>query len=119
MAIIHAGLFLWMLSLKPFVHYPGPEPAHGFSLNSWHLATSIMVAGRDLHHDDFGMALFVADLPVMLVLFLISVLFGSIVPPLVGSYLVAAGWLVGGSWWWFLLASAAQSFLPTRTKPAR
>jgi hypothetical protein len=100
LAVVHATVFIGMLATKPFVPYPGPSKSE-FSASSWHMATSIMVAGRDLHHDQTGMALLLADAPVVIAL--AAMPFDRVGSPLLASYVLAAAWLIGGSLWWFAI----------------
>ena len=104
-AVMHAALLLGMLARKPFEPYPGPRPEDPFSLSGsgWHMSTSMMVAGRDIHHDDLGLALLVADLPVILVTTLAELAVDDLVSPMAASYVLAGAWLLGGSLWWFLV----------------
>ena len=104
LAAIHAVVFIGMLARKHVEPYPGPVKPGEFAFSSWHMSTSIMVAGRDLHHDDLAMVFFFVDLPVLLVLIGTSFALAPFSPnisPVTTSYVVAVLWLALGSAWWF------------------
>jgi hypothetical protein len=113
-ATVHATLFIAMLASKEPQPYPGPKTDDGFSFSGWHMSTSIMVAARDLHHDDLAMALFLADFPVVILVGLLSLLFDRSMSPVVASYVLAWAWLILGSLWWFAVAKLALRSRPRK-----
>jgi hypothetical protein len=103
LAVVHATLFISMLAPKPFEPYPGPKKEGELSFSGWHTSTSIMVAGRDLHQDQIGKALFLSDAPVLALIVLAAMPFDNVWSPLLASYVLGAAWLIGGSLWWFAI----------------
>ena len=106
LALVHVALFVGMLAPLPVQPYPGPKVPGEFSFSSWHMATGIMVAGRDLHHNNMAKFLFLADLPIHPLVLLIALAAAPLpgeLHPVTASYVGAGLWLVLGSLWWFVI----------------
>jgi hypothetical protein len=105
---IHTVWLLVALALRQHVPYPGPRPPEGLSFNSWHMGTSIMVAGRDLHHDDVSWPLMLIDIPALALAVALLWPLDDALSPMAASYAIAAGWLIFGGLWWFLIGKAVS-----------